>query len=102
MKKEYDFSKGKRGAIEPVSPGKKRITIRLDNVIIEWFRNRVEKKGGGNYQSMINDALREYIDNRMETFEVIIRRAIREEIEKSIFNTNRNSPPRKSSYKIMD
>ena len=82
MKKQYDFGRGRRGAIEPVPPGKKRITIRLDNAIIEWFRNRVEEKGGGNYQSMINSALREYIDNRMQNYGVIIRRAIREEIKK--------------------
>jgi len=61
MKKQYDFSKGKRGAIEPMPPGKTRITIRLDNEIIEWFRNQVESRGGGNYQTMINSALKECI-----------------------------------------
>lgn len=86
MKREYDFRGGKRGAIEPIPPGKKRITIRLDSEIIEWFRRKVEKKGGGNYQSMINSALKEHIDNKRETFEAIIRRVIKEEIKKSIFN----------------
>jgi len=85
MKNEYDFSKGKRGAIEP-TPGKKRITIRLDNEIIDWFRSQVEARGGGNYQSMINNALREYVSNSRETFEKIMRRVLREEISKIIFN----------------
>jgi hypothetical protein len=85
MKKEYDFSKGKRGAIEPILPGKIRITIRLDNKIIEWFRNKVEEKGGGNYQSMINSALRDYIDRGVENLEAIVRRVIREEINVEVF-----------------
>ena len=61
MKDEYDFSKGKRGAVNPVPPGKTRITIRLDEGVIDWFRRQVELQGGGNYQTMINQALREYI-----------------------------------------
>jgi hypothetical protein len=88
MKNEYDFSKGKRGAIEPTPPGKKRITIRLDNEIIEWFRGQVESRGGGNYQTMINNALREYVSNSIETVEKIIRRVFREEISKIIFNVS--------------
>lgn len=91
MKNEYDFSKGKRGAIETTLPGKKRITIRLDNEIIEWFRGQVEARGGGNYQTMINNALGEFVSNRMETFEKIIRRVLREENSKIIFNVY--SPP---------
>lgn len=57
MRDEYDFSKSKRGAI--VKTAKERITIRLDPDIIEWFRDRV--RGGGNYQTLINEALREHI-----------------------------------------
>jgi len=86
MKKEYDFSKGRRGALEPLPPGKIRITIRLDNEIIEWFRGKAEEQGGGNYQSMINRALREYIDNRAKSLEVMIRRVIKEELEKLFLN----------------
>jgi metal-responsive CopG/Arc/MetJ family transcriptional regulator len=63
MKRAYDFGTGQRGAIDRPSPGKTRITIRLDNEIIEWFRSQVEAKGGGNYQTMINEALKEYIRN---------------------------------------
>jgi len=57
MKKEYDFSKGKRGAIDPTPPGKTRITIRLDNDVLDWFRQQVHLAGGGNYQTLINNAL---------------------------------------------
>jgi len=56
MRKEYDFSKGKRGAVIP-SPGKTRITIMLDDDILEHFRQRAEAEGVG-YQTMINSILR--------------------------------------------
>jgi uncharacterized protein (DUF4415 family) len=81
MKKEYDFSKGKRGAVDPLPPGKTRITIRLDDDVIEWFRQQVHVAGGGNYQTLINHALREYIKNQKEPFEEIVRRVVREELE---------------------
>jgi uncharacterized protein (DUF4415 family) len=84
MKKEYDFSKGKRGAIEPMPLGKTRITIRLDNDVIEWFRQQVHMAGGGNYQTLINNALREYIKGREEPLEEIVRRVVREELEQVI------------------
>ena len=56
MRKEYDFSNGKRGAVIP-STGKTRITIMLDDEVIEFFRTRAETLGAG-YQTMINTALR--------------------------------------------
>ena len=59
--KEYDFSQGRRGPVVPPPPGKTRITIRLDHDILEWFRNKVHEAGVGNYQTLINQALREYI-----------------------------------------
>ena len=49
MKKEYDFRKGKRGAVVSVPTGKTRITIRLDDDLLDWFRDQVDKAGGGNY-----------------------------------------------------
>jgi uncharacterized protein (DUF4415 family) len=82
MKKEYDFGKGRRGAIDPTPPGKTRITIRLDNDVIEWFRSRVEAAGGGNYQTLINEALREHMLRRQEPLEDTLRRVIREELTK--------------------
>ena len=54
---EYDFSQGKRGAVEPIPPGKTRITIRLDDDILTWFRAKVHSMGGGNYQTLINDLI---------------------------------------------
>jgi len=79
MKKEYDFSKARRGPIVPRIPGKTRITIRLDNGVIEHFQNMVDRAGGGNYQTLINDALREHI--RGERLEKIVRQAVRQEIK---------------------
>jgi BrnA antitoxin of type II toxin-antitoxin system len=61
MKSEYDFSRGRRGPIIHVPRGKTRITIRLDKDLIDWFRSQVEAAGGGNYQTLINSALREYV-----------------------------------------
>jgi uncharacterized protein (DUF4415 family) len=80
MKKEYDFSKGKRGAVIPTPPGKTRITIRIDNEVIEWFRKTVDNQGGGSYQSMINKALHDYIEKCVEPIEETLRRVIREEM----------------------
>ncbi len=80
MKEEYDFSRGKRGAIIPTPPGKERITIRLDADILDWFRKQAEDQGGGNYQTMINQALREYILSRNAPLEDLLRRVVREEL----------------------
>ena len=80
MKKEYNFSKGKRGAIVPAPKGKTRITIRIDDDILDWFRGEVDAAGGGNYQTLINNALRDYITNQQEPIEVILRRVVREEL----------------------
>ncbi len=81
MKSEYDFSKGKRGAVLPTPKGKTRITIRIDDDILDWFRNQVEEVAGGNYQTLINNALREYITHQQEPIEVILRRVVREELQ---------------------
>jgi uncharacterized protein (DUF4415 family) len=80
MKKEYDFSKAKRGAVVRVPAGKARITIRLDEDILDWFRGQVDAAGGGNYQTLINEALREYTEQRKEPLEATLRRVIREEL----------------------
>ena len=57
MKKEYDFKNGKRGHIIQSAKGKTRITIRIDDDIIEWFRQQVHNAGGENYQTLINLSL---------------------------------------------
>ncbi|MBU4496046.1 MAG: BrnA antitoxin family protein [Acidobacteria bacterium] len=80
MKKEYDFSNGSRGAVLRVPPGKTRITIRLDDDILDWFRDQVDKAGGGSYQTMINSALRNYIQNTEQPISETLRQIIREEL----------------------
>ena len=80
MKREYDFSRGKRGPVVPVALGKTRITIRLDSDVLEWFKEQVREAGGGNYQSLINAALREFIAATGEPLEETLRRVIREEL----------------------
>jgi uncharacterized protein (DUF4415 family) len=82
MKKEYDFSKGKRGAVVTPSVGKTRITIRLDDDVLDWFRDTVNEAGGGSYQTMINDALRSYIQEKKEPLERVLRRVLREELKR--------------------
>ncbi len=81
MVQEYDFSKGKRGPVVPVSKGKTRITIRIDDDVLAWFKEQVEQSGGGNYQTLMNAALREYIQRSGEPLEEILRRVLREEIQ---------------------
>lgn len=84
MKAEYNFSHGKRGAIAPIPSGKTRITIRLDDDILEWFRSQVHDAGGGNYQTLINQALREYIQQQREPLEEVLRRVLREELRERV------------------
>ncbi len=76
-----DFSKGKRGAIIKPDPNKVRITIRLDGDIIEYFKDQVHAAGGGNYQTYINGALREYINAPDKSLEDVLRKVIREELK---------------------
>ena len=80
MKLNYDFSKARRGAMISSSGNKVRITIRLDRDIIEWFKSRVEESGGGNYQTLLNNALREYITHQDEPIEKVLRRVVSEEL----------------------
>jgi len=61
MKREYNFANAKRGPAIPVPKGKSRVTIPLDEDVLDWFRQQVNRAGGGNYQSLINDALWEHI-----------------------------------------
>lgn len=80
MKKEYDFTRGKRGAVLKMPPGKVRITIRIDEDILGWFKAQVHKAGGGSYQTLINNALREYMASTKEPLEATLRRVLREEL----------------------
>jgi uncharacterized protein (DUF4415 family) len=84
MKKEYDFSKGKRGALVKVPPERKRVTISIDSDILDWFSEQIDAVGGGSFQAMINEALREYIAARREPLEETLRRVVREEIQSAL------------------
>jgi uncharacterized protein (DUF4415 family) len=80
MKKEYDFSKAKRGAIVS-QRGKTRISIYIDNDVLEAFRQRSDESGKG-YQTMMNDALREYLGKSPHPVdESTLRRILREELK---------------------
>jgi len=79
--KEYNFSDAQRGAVVKNLSNKTRITIRVDTDILNWFRDKVHKAGGGNYQTLINEALREYIQHSDAKLETAIRRVIREELQ---------------------
>ena len=76
-----DFSKGKRGPIIKPDPNKVRITIRLDGNIIEHFKSQVDAAGGGNYQTLINEALRDFISAHDKSLEDTLRKVIREELK---------------------
>jgi len=80
MKREYDFRGGRRGAVVPTPPGKTRITIRIDDDILHWFRAEVHKAGGGSYQTAINEALRRFIGSSERNPENAFRRVLREEL----------------------
>ncbi len=81
MKKEYDFFNRKRGPVIQ-QQGKSRITIYLDNDVLEEFRERADIEGHG-YQTMINQALREYLNKKQEPLdEAVLRKVVREELER--------------------
>ncbi len=84
MKREYDLRKGKRGPVIPLPAEKVRITIRLDREIVDHFREKVRKAHGGNYQTLINDALREHIrrPGLAQLLGAEVRSVLREKLEK--------------------
>jgi uncharacterized protein (DUF4415 family) len=81
MRRGYDFGTAKRGAVVSLPKGKTRITIRLDEDVVEWFKQQAHAAGGGNYQTLINAALRGYMEEAREPLEETLRRVIREELE---------------------
>ena len=76
--REIDFSRAKRGAVVPLEPGKTKISIRIDNAVLEHFRAAVERAGGGNYQTLMNDALVAY--THQQSMLDAVRQVVREEI----------------------
>jgi len=79
MKKVYDFSKGKRGAVVP-TPGKTRITIYMDDAVLKRFKAQSEKSGKG-YQTLINEALKSYLGlSEQPVTQELVRKIVREEL----------------------
>jgi len=76
--RNIDFSRAKRGPVLKPEPGKTKISICLDNTVLEYFRGLVNKAGGGNYQTLMNDALVEHV-HRRSTLDAV-RQAVREEL----------------------
>ena len=76
MQENYDFTQGTRGPV--VKTNKERVTIRLDADTLDWFRQQCTN--GGSYQAMINDALRQHINQQGEPLESLLRRVIKEEM----------------------
>jgi uncharacterized DUF497 family protein len=84
MKAQYDFTHGKRGPVLHAPAGKTRITIRIDDDLLQWFRKQAHAAGGGSYQTMINAALRKYVRAKHEPLEATLRRILREELPRDL------------------
>ena len=100
MRAEYDFSKGKRGAAIP-QKGKTRISIFIDNAVLDEFRLRAERAGTG-YQTMMNDALRAYLsENTQPVTEKALRQILRQEIPEYLrgFAPHAAAKPRKRNIR---
>src|SRR5215475_7794841 len=91
--RDIDFSKGRRGPVVKPQPGKTKISIRLDNAVIDFFRSLVSEAGGGNYQTLMNDALLDHI-HRRTTLDAV-RQVVREEL--APYRGARGSRPGKSA-----
>ena len=93
--RNIDFSRARRGPVVRNEPGKTKISIRLDNTVLEYFRGLVDNMGGGNYQTLINDALLEYV-HRRSTLDAV-RQVVREELRPygAGRGSNRGIQPRK-------
>lgn len=87
MKQGYDFSQGKRRRITPPQPqprGKTRITIRLDEDLVDHFLKEADASGGATrYQTLINEALRQHVEGKAPKFEETLRRIVREEVRRA-------------------
>jgi Arc/MetJ family transcription regulator len=84
MRAHYDFTHGKRGPVLKAPAGKTRITIRIDDDVLQWFRKQVHAAGGGSYQTLINAALHEFVQAKHEPLEATLRRVLREELPRDL------------------
>jgi uncharacterized protein (DUF4415 family) len=92
--RNIDFSRGKRGPVIRAEPGKTKISIRLDNAVLAHFRRLVDNAGGGNYQTLINDALLEHVHRRSALD--VVRQVVREEL--ASYETMRRRGKRRSRF----
>ena len=76
--RDIDFAGARRGAVAPAEPGKTKMSIRIDNAVIDYFRAQVEQAGCGNYQTLMNDALLAFIQQRSVID--VVRQVVREEL----------------------
>lgn len=83
MKEQYDFSNAQRGPVVPPEPGTTPITLPIDNEVLAWFRDQVNRTGGGDYLKLINNALYEHIRQKSEPLEEVLRRVVREELNRA-------------------
>jgi uncharacterized protein (DUF4415 family) len=90
--RDIDFSRARRGAVVKPEPGKTKISIRLDKAVLDHFRDQVDRAGGGNYQTLINDALLEHIHRRSALD--VVRQVLREEL--ASYGRGRRPAPRSS------
>ena len=101
MRPEYDFSKGKRGAVLP-QKGKTRISIFIDNALLDAFRARAEKAGTG-YQTMMNEALRRYLsDAEPPVTETVLRHVLRQEIPEYLHDPDRARINLNQDYEVRE
>ncbi|HSF02849.1 MAG TPA: BrnA antitoxin family protein [Solirubrobacterales bacterium] len=96
--RDIDFSRARRGPVIKAEPGKTKISIRLDNTVLEHFRALVDKAGGGNYQTLINDALLACVHQR-STLDVV-RQVVREEL--ASYEPGRRPGPRSGRPGVRD
>jgi len=87
--RDIDFTGARRGPVVAPEPGKTKISIRLDNQVLDYFRRLVEKAGGGNYQTLINDALVQYI--HQQSMLEAVRQAVREELKPAVERAGRTA-----------
>ncbi|MGQ0432606.1 MAG: BrnA antitoxin family protein [Microthrixaceae bacterium] len=95
--REIDFSRAKRGAVVKAEPGKTKISIRLSNAVLEYFRDRVDKAGGGNYQTRINEALLEHIHrgSALDSMRQVLREELASYGAENTRNPSRGAHPRR-------
>jgi len=79
--RDIDFSHARQGAVVKAEPGKTKISIRLDNAVVEAFRALADQAGGGNYQTLINDALVAFL--HQSTMLDAVRQVVREELREA-------------------